>query len=829
MNGKQSRGSRSGHKSGRGQQKHRGSHQNKPNEGRAKARNKAGRGYSPKKGGGAQAVLCAALKDDIDIARSKAQAEEDVHKELLQQIEEQDSELRDLNQALENSFAKTDDTRRRQSEALSAFLPPSAVEAEGPKLPQLPEGCVYNGNDALAEPEPWVPNSSYEDQGSSSSGPEIAPADQVYFGPGRCLVAPSGSGKTTFVRQNTDWLDIDVEMNKRSYWPTTPNWWTDPVVDAQVSEVARNLLDFLINEGFKVASYCFPSDRYDRVTTLIIIDEEQHKMQLGTRSAMDGQPTLADWDRIKQDRQEKVLEAAEHKITVRNTWPRTKLFSYPNPTPNFVHDGETGIKGAPVHFGPEPNPLLFYTKSKAHLDEIKSVGAKMRAHFETQNAWDSLAFPELGNIPSPTRIVLPSVYVPSSDVGFSARFLRRKYAAGVGPQAVVGFLPGIPSDFGTSRPPSGTQTPNIFGTLSNTQISGVHSPLFGALEQLTGKEGAKEEKKESKGKEKPEFLDGLSFSSQSVIKSLLTHKKSYKWYEKHNEWRYKRMATFVGGLACAALAPWVVGTLAGYLAGPVCSGFAARAPSIQAITERLLNPNAGMRVLSLVPDASECGGLALSVFTYPEKYGWVAGTVRSLLEAVRVPAIFVRIFSTTLSFCATVALYSFQEKYTKILHGGKHLIEPSIMHTYKVIKMASGGDIDLQLDNDCRPDSYRVKDMEHTSQRATIRYRRYQQKAWRFSRGGDWGNPSKEHEYDVSFELLAQSLHTEHFSKHSTPEVFCSAVTTRANRVYSVSINRFDATVGHNIVADTTHLAYGLYRAWLDGVRNIPFARAPAQ
>jgi len=75
----------------------------------------------------------------------------------------------------------------------------------------------------------------------------------------------------------------------------------------------------------------------------------------------------------------------------------------------------------------------------------------------------------------------------------------------------------------------------------------------------------------------------------------------------------------------------------------------------------------------------------------------------------------------------------------------------------------------------------------------------------------------------VSLEVLSQLLTAKNLPLGSTDEVAAERIKLAAQSLHSVSINRYLAVEGINVVQDTTLVAFALYKQMVERRRMVPF------
>jgi 23S rRNA U2552 (ribose-2'-O)-methylase RlmE/FtsJ len=119
---------------------------------------------------------------------------------------------------------------------------------------------------------------------------------------GMLVLAPSGSGKSMFVKAMDN--DLYVDLDDIISWPDDPTWWEDDDLnEKQQWLIALTVEDWLFDNPEKIGFYADDADGHLRglVDAYVLIDETRHIANLTDR---DRRPNIQDWGRIKRMRDE---------------------------------------------------------------------------------------------------------------------------------------------------------------------------------------------------------------------------------------------------------------------------------------------------------------------------------------------------------------------------------------------------------------------------------------------------------------------------------------------------------------------------------------------
>lgn len=121
----------------------------------------------------------------------------------------------------------------------------------------------------------------------------------------KLIVAPSGSGKTTFVKEmgKDKFVDLDTIIP----WPTTWHWWTDPIINPVQQRVIASAIGTWLRgpRDGKIGFYADDVSDKLRPDAYVVIPREQLEKQLASRDPSLGQPTElstdSNWFAIKEN------------------------------------------------------------------------------------------------------------------------------------------------------------------------------------------------------------------------------------------------------------------------------------------------------------------------------------------------------------------------------------------------------------------------------------------------------------------------------------------------------------------------------------------------
>jgi hypothetical protein len=96
------------------------------------------------------------------------------------------------------------------------------------------------------------------------------------------LVAPSGSGKTTWAKENPRYVDLDTIFE----WPDVSHWWKDPALAEKVNSNNRNILEkWLSQPGNEIGMYAedlgLGADYY------VLVPEGEHRKRMASKDRPD--------------------------------------------------------------------------------------------------------------------------------------------------------------------------------------------------------------------------------------------------------------------------------------------------------------------------------------------------------------------------------------------------------------------------------------------------------------------------------------------------------------------------------------------------------------